>query len=75
MPEKRRRKTEVQDSNNNEFVEVIHENLKTQTLKHIAKFDLIRQHCRLGICFVLVEFDKSETNPNNNLMMRPAGLS
>ena len=31
-----------------------------------------RQYCRLSICFVLIEFDKSEpeTNPNNNLMMR-----
>ena len=27
-----------------------------------------RQHCRLSVCF-------SETNPNDNLMMRRAGLS
>ena len=33
-----------------------------------------RQHCRLTICR-LVEFVKSETNPNNNMMMRRAGLS
>ena len=31
-----------------------------------------RQHCRLGICFSESE---SETNPNDNLMMRRAGLS
>ena len=33
-----------------------------------------RQHCRLTISR-LVEFVKSEANPNNNLMMRRAGLS
>ena len=35
---------------------------------------LDRQHCHLTICR-LVEFVKSEANPNNNLMMRRAGLS
>ena len=32
-----------------------------------------RQHCRLTICRFL-DFVKSEANPNNNLMMRRAGL-
>ena len=32
-----------------------------------------RQHCRLSICFFLDT--ESETNPNDNLMMKRAGLS
>ena len=41
----------------------------------IEKSQIIRQHFRLSICFHFFELDKSETNPNNNLMMRRAGLS
>ena len=36
----------------------------------VLELILPRQHCRLSICF-----SESETNPNDNLMMRRAGLS
>ena len=42
------------------------------TLKPIPYLD--RQHCRLSTFTFFIDTE-SETNPNNNLMMRGAGLS
>ena len=42
---------------------------------YICHMPCIPDSIAVSVFVDLVEFDKSETNPNNNLMMRQAGLS